>query len=94
MLVMGELDQELARRCGIAEGEPRILPRRNLRMANGTDGGLCPSEKLRTMTGDAGIVAGIVCDVGKVSYFFPIIGCDFVAVIAGLLVLLGSVGES
>lgn len=87
MLVMRELDQELAPRCGIAEGEPRILPRRNLRMANGTDGGLRPFEKLRTMTTNACIVAGIVCDVGKVSCFFPIIGRNFVAGIAGLLVL-------
>lgn len=94
MPVMRKLDQELARRCGIAERETRIIPRRNLRMANGTDGGLCPFEKLRTMATDACIVAGIVCDVGKVPYLFPIIGRNFVAGIAGLLVLFGSVGES
>jgi hypothetical protein len=91
---MGELDQKLMRRGGIAERVTRIISRRNAGVANRTDKGLCPFEKLRTMTTDAGSVAGIVCDVGKVSYFFPVIGGNFMAGVAGLLVLVCSMRES
>jgi hypothetical protein len=94
MLVVRKLDQELAWRSRIAEGEPRIIPGRHLRMANGTDGGLCPFEKLRTMTTDACIVTWVVCDIGEVAYFFPVVSRNLVAGIAGLLVFFGTVEES
>jgi len=91
---MRKLDQELALGSRIPEGETRVIARRNLRMANRTNSGLCSFEKLGTMTADAGSVAGVVCDVGKVSYFFPVIGRNFMAGITGLLMLFCSMRES
>jgi hypothetical protein len=92
--VMRKLDHKLALGVRIPEGEARIIPRRNLRMANRTDNRLCPFEKLRTMTADACIVAGIVCDIRKVSHSFRVIGRNFVTRVAGLLVLFCSMRES
>ena len=63
-------------------------------MAVGTNDRLHTFEELRTMTTDAGGVAGKVGNVRKLSYLFPVVRRYFVTGIASALMLPGSVGES
>ena len=63
-------------------------------MAIGANGGLCAFEELLAMAPHAGIVTRIISDVGKVSYLFPVFGWNFMAGIAGSLMLTGRVGEA
>jgi hypothetical protein len=43
------------------------------------------------VTTNTGGVARVIGDVGKFSYLFPVVGGDFVAGIAGALMLFGGV---
>ena len=91
MLVVWKLDQELAWGGRITKWETRIVSWRNLRVAIRADNRLGALKKLRPMTADARVVARKVGNVRKVSYFFPVVGGNFVAGIAGALVLFGAV---
>ena len=91
MLVVWELNQELARGGRIAKRETRIVSRRNLRVAIRADDWLGSLKKLRPMTADTRVVARKVGNVGKVPYLFPVVRGNFVAGIAGGLVLFATV---
>ena len=93
MLVVGKLDQELAWCGGVPKREANIVSRRNLRVANRTDDRLRSFEKLRTMATDACIVARVVGNVRKASYFFPVVRRNFVAGVASSLMSLCGVRE-
>src|SRR2546428_4474362 len=91
MLVVWKLNIELPRALGIAKRESRLIARRNLCMAVGTNSGLGAFEELLAMAPHAGIVIRIVGNVGKASGLLPI-GCgNFVAGLAGFLMLFGRV---
>jgi len=62
-------------------------------MAIPADDGLRAPEELCAMTADAGVVIGKVGNIGEIPSFPPIRRRNFMASLAGLLVLFGGVGE-
>ena len=94
MFVVWKLNQELARGGRVAKGEAHIVSRRNLRVAARADHRLRSLEKLRTMATNTRIMPGIVGNVRKVPHFFPVVGGNFMAGVAGSLMLFRGVGKS
>ena len=94
MLVVRKLDQKLAGSRWVTKRETHIVLRRYLRVATGTNDRLRTFEKLRTMTANAGSVTGKVCNVGKVSYLFPVGRRNLVASVARALMFFSCVGET
>jgi len=93
MFIVRKLNQKLAGGRRITKREAGFVSRRDLRVATAANYRFCAFEKLLTMTTHAGSMTGEVCDVGKLSYLFPVNGWNFVAGVAGALVFLGNVGE-
>lgn len=93
MFVVRKLDHELSRFERITKGKANIMARGHAGVADGTNYRLRSSEKLRTMTAYAGRVAGVVGNVGKVSYLFPVFCWHLVASVATSLVFRCRVRE-
>src|SRR6185295_5731155 len=93
MLVVRKLSLKLAGGGGLGKRKTRVVLRRNLRMAARTNYGPRTFEKLRAMTTDASRVAGKVCHVRKVSYFFPVVSRNLVTGVAGALMFFCCVGK-
>src|SRR4029077_6089974 len=88
MFIVRKLNQELARGSRITKCETCVVPRRNSRVATATNHRSGAFEELLTMATHTGSMTGKICNVGKLSYFFPVSGWSFVAGVAGALMLL------
>ncbi len=91
---MGKLDIELLRPARVAKLESGSIARGCLRMADSADGRLRASEELLAMATNASVMTRIVGNVGNPSGLLPVQGGDFVAGVAGLLMLFRGVRES
>lgn len=93
MFVVGKLDGELARVFRMAKGEAGLIARRNLHVTDGADGRPRAAKELLPMTTNAGIMAGIVCHVRERACRTPVRSGNFVAGVAGPLMIPGGVQE-
>jgi uncharacterized membrane protein len=87
MFIMWKLNGKLTHYRRVAKSKTRVIPWRNLNVADRADWGTCASEKLSAVTGDARGVVGIISHVGKVSCLLPVPGWNLVAGIANLFML-------
>jgi len=93
MFIVRKLNQKLAGGRRITKRETCFISRRYLRVATAANYRSCAFEKLLAMTTHAGSMTRKVCNIGKLSYLFPVNCGNFVASVAGTLVFLCSVGE-
>jgi len=88
VFVVWKLNDKLALTGRIAKTETRIVTWGNPGVTYGTDWGFGAFEKLRTMATYTRVVSGIVRNVRKAAYLFPIAGRRVMAGIACALVFL------
>jgi len=93
VLVVGKLDGELLWPARITKTETRVMARGSFCVTDPANDGLRPFEELSAVTAHAGVVAGKVGNVGKISGLLPIRGGYLMAGVAGPLMLFSDMQE-
>lgn len=91
MFVMGKLNRELPRRCRIAKAVALVVARRGAQVANRANGWACSAKELPPVAGNAGLVVGVISDVGKLPHPLPVLCGQLMTGDAGGAMFVGRV---